>query len=328
MVLASLSHKPGMTIYKNAIESIQIGVEDFGANDPRRILSAVRNLQAGTILLCKEKLARMSPDGDSLLKVKLLPVVGADGLVAFKGQGKKTVDIQGIKERFESLDIKFAWKAVDRLTDIRNDMEHMFFKGGAKLAEEAVSDAFIAVRELLLVVLEEEPVGALGPACWGALLANNKLFEQEVIACRKTLDAVKWRSAGAAEAAEEFICPECGSKLVKQLDADNDDQTTAMFMCSACGEEIETTLLIVAGVATANAAEAYSAAKDGGEDPVGTCPDCGEDTYVFADSKCAHCGFEMPDDAECMCGERLTLEDYAEGDGLCSYHRYALAKDD
>lgn len=178
-----------MTIYKNAIESIQIGVEDFGADDPRRILSAVRNLQAGTILLCKEKLARMSPDGESLLMAKLLPIVGLDGVVVFKGQGNKTVDIQGIKDRFKSLGIPFNWKEVDRITAIRNDMEHMFFKGGARLAEEAVSDAFLAVRELLLVVLEEEPVGALGPACWSALLANNDLFVKEVAACRKTLDA-------------------------------------------------------------------------------------------------------------------------------------------
>jgi len=91
-----------MTVFNNAIESIQIGVEDFGSSDTRRILSAVRNLQAGTLLLCKEKLVRLSPDCESLLKVKLLPVVGPDGSVILKGEGRKTVDVQGIKDRFQS----------------------------------------------------------------------------------------------------------------------------------------------------------------------------------------------------------------------------------
>lgn len=319
-----------MTIFSNAIESIQIGVEDFGSSDTRRILSAVRNLQAGTILLCKEKLARISPDGESLLKVKLLPVVSSDGSVILRGEGKKTVDVQGIRDRFKSLGIQLAtWKQIDRITDIRNDMEHMFFKGSAKLAQEAVSDAFFAVRELLAVVLEEEPVDALGAACWGALLANNKLFQEEVAACRKTLDAVEWRSQGARKAADEFVCSECGSTLVKQIDPHNNNQNAAMLMCSACGKELDIASLIAAGVESSTAGDAYLAAKDGGEPPVGTCPECGEDTYVFDDEVCANCGFEMPDDAECsICSERLSLEDYSEGDSLCSYHRYVIAKDD
>jgi predicted RNA-binding Zn-ribbon protein involved in translation (DUF1610 family) len=319
-----------MTLFKNAIESIQIGVDDFGSPDTRRVLSAVRNLQAGALLLCKEKLARLSADGEALLKVKLLPVACPDGSVILRGVGKKTVDVQGIKERFQSLGIHLTtWKQIERLTEIRNDMEHMFFKGAVRLAQEAVSDAFLAVRELLAVVLEEEPVGALGTACWGALLSNNHLFQKEVAACRETLDAIKWKSQGARDAAEEFVCPECGSTLIKQMDPKNASQDDAVFMCSACGEEIDGVPLIVAGIGSATAGEAYMAVKDGGEPPVGTCPECGEDTYVFGDGCCASCGFEMPDDAECgICGEPLSLEDYAEGDDLCSYHRYVMAKDD
>jgi len=45
----------------NAVESIQIGVEDYQAGSPPRLLSAVRNIQAGILLLYKEALRRESP---------------------------------------------------------------------------------------------------------------------------------------------------------------------------------------------------------------------------------------------------------------------------
>ncbi len=178
-------------------------------------------------------------------------------------------------------------------------------------------------------VLEEEPVGALGMECWGSLLANNKLFEKEVAACRETLEAIQWKTEGARAASQEFACLDCGSKLVKQLDPANTDQEHAHFMCSACGEEIDTVPLMVAAVEEANSAEAYLAAKDGGEPAVGNCPECGEETYVFSEGGCTLCGFDLPDSATCaVCSQRLTLDDYQDGSGLCSYHRSVFEKDD
>ncbi|WP_225199296.1 hypothetical protein [Gluconobacter oxydans] len=78
-----------MSLFKNALHSIQIGVEDFASKDGRRIISAVRNIQAGTLLLCKEKQRRMSPDGECLLRQKLAPVLDPSGAVTLKGSGKK-----------------------------------------------------------------------------------------------------------------------------------------------------------------------------------------------------------------------------------------------
>lgn len=51
------------TILDNAIQSIQIGVEDYLAlsDDPRRALSAVRDLSADVLLLLKERLRELSP---------------------------------------------------------------------------------------------------------------------------------------------------------------------------------------------------------------------------------------------------------------------------
>jgi hypothetical protein len=44
------------TILENAVQSIQIGVEDYESDDPRRMLSAIRNVTAGILLLFKEKI--------------------------------------------------------------------------------------------------------------------------------------------------------------------------------------------------------------------------------------------------------------------------------
>ena len=46
----------------NAIESIQVGIEDWQTGTHPRLLSAVRNIHAGILLLFKEALLRQSPE--------------------------------------------------------------------------------------------------------------------------------------------------------------------------------------------------------------------------------------------------------------------------
>ncbi len=64
-----------MSLLDNAVGAIQIAIEDFGSNDQRRVLGAIRNLHAGILLLCKVKLQRLSPaDSDEvLLKQSIKP---------------------------------------------------------------------------------------------------------------------------------------------------------------------------------------------------------------------------------------------------------------
>jgi hypothetical protein len=114
------------TILKNAVTSIQLGIEDYLSADERRSLSAVRNLTAGLLLLFKEKLRRLSPadSGEALIKKVLRPTMGADGSLRMQGHGKKTVDVQEIKERFQSLGVNVDFKRVDRIIDLRNEIEH------------------------------------------------------------------------------------------------------------------------------------------------------------------------------------------------------------
>ncbi|HDV7284581.1 TPA: hypothetical protein RJ191_001476, partial [Mannheimia haemolytica] len=66
-----------MLILKNAINSIQLGLEDYELSkiDTRRIVSAARNFHAGILLLMKYKLSLLSPDDseDVLIKKKFKP---------------------------------------------------------------------------------------------------------------------------------------------------------------------------------------------------------------------------------------------------------------
>ncbi|PYU23337.1 MAG: hypothetical protein DMG30_11925 [Acidobacteria bacterium] len=50
-----------MNVLTNAIESIQVGVEDYQLGTRPRLLSAVRNIHAGILLLFKEALREVSP---------------------------------------------------------------------------------------------------------------------------------------------------------------------------------------------------------------------------------------------------------------------------
>src|SRR5712691_8295622 len=114
------------TILKNAVASIQIGVEDYLSDDGRRALSAVRNITAGILLLFKEKLRRLSPAGSDevLIKKTMSPVIGRQGTVDFLGSGKKTVDVYEIEERFRSLKVSADFKRLQAVIDIRNNIEH------------------------------------------------------------------------------------------------------------------------------------------------------------------------------------------------------------
>ena len=70
-----------MDLLTNAVESIQVGVEDWQLGTRARLLSAVRNIDAGILLLFKEALVRASPDhsNEALIKARVLPKTEGGG---------------------------------------------------------------------------------------------------------------------------------------------------------------------------------------------------------------------------------------------------------
>ena len=318
-----------MSLFANAIESIQIGVEDLLRNDDRRVLSAVRNVHAGVLLLCKEKLRRLSPDDEILLAQRFEPQPDDKGEVSIEGVGRNTVGADDIKKRFKTFHVALDWKRFDAMADIRNHMEHSYFKGTRERARQAVADAFLVIRQLLVEALREDPLKALGPECWNALLENADLFETELKSCQVTLENVEWETEAAARALPDFICPSCRSSLVRQRDSDNKSQQNVALICAACGKHSELGPALSLAFDETFGAEGHIAVKDGGEPPISTCPECSEETYVVEEGRCAACDFTLPEDAACaICGSSLSAEEYYEYDGLCGYHAYVASKDD
>ena len=79
-------------MFNNAVQSIQMGVEDYRSNKPSRALSAVRNFHAGLLLLAKEVLVRKVPNADEreIIAANHKPVPDGLGGVNYVARSKRT----------------------------------------------------------------------------------------------------------------------------------------------------------------------------------------------------------------------------------------------
>lgn len=149
-----------MSLLTNAIESIQVGVEDYLLmdKDDKRYLSSVRNICAGILLLYKEKLSRLSPkyQKELLIKKNIELSKNEQGDIIFIGKGDKTVDVYEIKERFKSLKIiedKEYWKKFDELNQLRNNIEHYYTDKSPDAVREVVAKSFLLIRDFIIKYL-------------------------------------------------------------------------------------------------------------------------------------------------------------------------------
>ena len=317
------------TILTNAVRSIQIGIEDYLKSDERRILSAVRNIQAGILLLAKEHLRRLSPPGSNevLLRKKIVAKATAAG-VQFIGDGKKTLDEHELFTRFADLGIVVNWQPLKDLTLRRNELEHYRTDASVETLRELVAGSAVIVRELVQNVLGEDPQALLGVDCWSVMLETEAVYDAELKRCRETLEAIAWRSPTMADAVDQIECGICHSKLVEQRVPANADQMVAEFRCISCSNTPETAEIIEEALQQALFADLYIAATDGGEPPLWQCLDCDAYATVIEEGFCAVCGSGLPDETCAVCHKGLTRDEIAENRCLCSYHLHQLEKDD
>ena len=134
-----------MNLLINAVEAIQTGVEDFQEGSHPRLLSAVRNVYSGLLLMYKEALRRLSPtdSNEVLLKARTRPE--RDGMdIRLVGHGKKTVDVQQIKVHFKHLGISTDWVRFESIRIVRNDIEHYFSPKNTNALQSVIANAFFA----------------------------------------------------------------------------------------------------------------------------------------------------------------------------------------
>lgn len=314
-------------LFENAITSIQLGVEDYQENDPRRAISAVRNFYAGVLLLAKETLVRSVPDADlsDLIGAKYKPVPDGNGGVDFVQDGSSTIDFVTIGKRFKDFGLSIDQKALEELNRIRNDVEHLYTQKSGEAVREAIANGFPVVVQLF-EHMNEAPGVHLGNS-WPVMLEAKALYEKELKSCRDSLSRVDWISGTIAK--DGLICPQCDSKLVRQFDPDNTHQANMELFCRACGQEPTIEGTIESSLTEALRGEAFIRMKDAGEDgPQYHCNECDNDTYVDFEGACAVCGHEYEEEDCYRCGASIPLHEiiHSEHSGLCGYCSYQYDK--
>ncbi len=316
-----------MDLLTNAIESIQVGVEDYGVGTRPRLISAVRNIHAGILLLYKEALLRHSPEAsnDVLIKARIATVRDSSGGVTFVGQGNKTVDTNQIRERFKNLRISTDWTALYTIASIRNDVEHYFADISKQSVRSVIASAFLIIRTFVVAELDEDPPTLLGGATWKLMLAENEVYAAERKECDTSLSEVDWLSDTLRQGVRKLRCSKCGSDLLRST-GESRDPADLTLTCRACGNSVESHEFVPKALDQELEWERYVAIKDGGDDPVGECPSCGAEAYVFAEGSCALCGESAVTNCQ-RCGSTIPASELGSSP-VCGYCDYMSSKEE
>lgn len=313
-----------MSILQNAIDSIELGVEDYNTNQPKRLLSAVRNFYAGILLLFKHKLSSLSQnDDEALLKQEILPVED-NGQIVWKGKGKKTVDFIQIKKRFKSLDIKVDWKRLKIVQDYRNNIEHYYDKETKPEAiQQYISGCFIIICEFIRTQLDEDPKELFEPSIWDSLIQETEVYLADKRACCEAMQKLTWISDVNLNMFKEYICTVCGSDLFEPIDTFEEEASEAIFRCRICDDEWDYHQVL--DLACKKIAER----EDMWDDPsFVNCPECYKENYYTVEETCLQCGAEGPYYCS-RCSLQIPYGELIVDDGgLCGYCYHMSNKDD
>ena len=278
-----------MDLLTNAIESIQVGVEDYQHGTRPRLLSAVRNIHAGILLLFKDTLREVSPtdSNDALMMAIIAPSrSGTINKVTFVGVGHKTATVRQIKERFIALGIKADWERFDRISRIRNEIEHLFPKLDQKGLQRLISDAFIVVSNFVRDELNLNPSHVLGEPTWHSMLEVNEVYERESRECEELIAKIAWKSIVLKAGVQKMACPKCASGLLEPFDG---SESGVSIECRSCGANFPPDAYEWWAVMTELETEEFEAAKLGRERLYSDCPECGNRAYVIEEKQCAWC---------------------------------------
>lgn len=315
-----------MGILNNAIDSIALGLEDFELGDHKRLISCTRNLFAGILLLFKYKLSILSPNGSDevLIKQRILPQVDPNGQISWFGDGKKTVDVQQIKERFVSLGIKTHWDRIKKINDFRNDIEHYHSSLSKDGIRELISNSFIIIRDFISDELALDPKSTLGYGSWDTLVSVAEVYDKEKFVCNEEIDKVDWESDSLSQALKEFKCPICRSNLMTVKES-NKNRTDCVFICKSCDAEFEFEKIVEEVISDYLSIDNYLSYKDGSRLSLVDCPECGKGTYVYFEGKCVYCGITVEHSCR-RCEIDIPAEEF-DGSGVCSWCSHMMNKD-
>lgn len=312
-------------LMQNAVESIELGVSDYGANEPARALSAIRNFMAGVLLLAKEALIRRAPNADpsAVIAKSYEPVPDGKGGIVLK-PSISTIDFENIKRRFKSFGLAIDDHALIRLNSIRNEVEHRHTDRSPEELRRTIATAFPVVSEILRH-MGEHPAKVL-PTAWPVMIQVHETHARELAACKKTFALVKWPHPLLSRLS--FLCPKCEWELVAQKNPLNTSHEGIDSVCRRCGQEFSADEAIEKALDEHFAGDSFIAVKDGGDPPVSTCPECAVEAYVISDgiAQCLWCLEALKDCVICHVG--LTPDNVdCDNSDICGSCGNAAARD-
>jgi predicted RNA-binding Zn-ribbon protein involved in translation (DUF1610 family) len=316
-----------MSILDNAVDSISLGIEDFKSSDSRRLLSSVRNLVAGVLLLFKHRLSELSPKGsdEALIKEDVQPI-NLGGTISWRGVGKKTVTVHEMERRCQALNIRIDWKRVKKINDHRNDIEHYHSPLSQAAVRGLITECFVVIRDFVRDELKVDPLELFDSNVWNEFTQVAEVFQKEKDECTKHIQSMNWRYGDLEDALVDCTCPKCGSKLM-DTDPSCPDRDSAKFTCLSCGEVFDFETTADHAMGEFFSLRNFRSLKDGGEEEVIDCPNCRKFGYHLADNVCVICEEEV--DRECsLCGNEIPSCELDGDDGMCSGCSNALSKDD
>ena len=314
-------------LFRNAVQSIILGLEDYQAKDTERTLSAVRNYYAGLLLLAKEVLVRAVPDADEsdILAANYKPKPDGSGGVKYVAQSERSIDLQEIGTRFKDFGLSIDMKVLRELSHIRNAVEHRSPDSVAGSMRQSIAKSFPLVYKLFREAKED--TYEVLEHTWQTMLDVHTIYDEELKTCRDTFNKVEWNNSILADASR--LCVECGSELVAQNNRQNSDMQQIEATCRSCGVAIGAEKLIKYSIYKHMDGQLYTSVRYGGRAPLQDCPECSLLTYVVGseDDGCVWCEYRLGD---CIfCETKLTPDDVDSDDfRMCSYCGYKFHKDD
>lgn len=314
-----------MSIFDNAIDSINVGLDDYSSSDSGRLISCTRNLFAGILLLFKHRLYLLSPENtnEALLKKRVIPQFDTSGELIWVGEGKNTVDMHQIKERFDSLGINTHWERIKKIQDFRNNIEHYHSSLSRDAIRSLISNSFIVIRDFFTYELDLDPKEYLGSIAWGILVSESSVYEKEKEECSQIIRSIDWLSESLESALLTFECSSCKSGLIS-IQIPEKERWDNRFYCRSCDQSWDFEEIVEVAIEKYFRNENYWSAREGDEPSTIFCPECNHETYIFRERYCVLCETSAIHDCQ-RCGMTIPSSEL-DGSGYCGWCSHKMSK--
>lgn len=274
----------------NAIASIALGIEDYKSEGRHRPLSALRNISAGILLLFKAKLAQLAPD-ETLIK-KDFKLTWQDGRASWTAKGDKTIDYQGIQDRFKLVGIRFDFKEMDRIISQRNRIEHYVADVPVEALRDSIANAVNLINRFCREQLQLEAASLFDPDTWQMVLQEKAIHEVEKKACIERMEQIKWPYPELLHiAVNHCLCGTCEGDLVSPVDP-NLSLLEIRFSCAACGAVEGYASAMEAAFLSSVWEENLLSTEHSDNALNGHCDNCMSDLVLAPRGYCIACGYE------------------------------------